>query len=70
MGAGAESEESSEAEVGKATANLQKSLQPNGKAGEPTVLARGIVLSRLKTGAKDSLKIKSEVSPELISATN
>jgi hypothetical protein len=66
----AEFRESVEGEAGEVTANLQKSFQPNGKAGEPTVLARGTVLSRLKTGAKESLKPKSKASSELVSVTN
>jgi hypothetical protein len=70
MGECAESGESAEGEEGKATASLQKSFQPNGNAGEPTVLARGIVLSRLKIGVKESLKAKSKASSELVSATN
>jgi hypothetical protein len=65
-----EDAESGESVGGDAIANFQKSFQPNGKAGEPTVLARGTVLSRLKIGAKESLKAKSEASSELVSATN
>jgi hypothetical protein len=70
MEEGAESGESAGGEVGKEAANFQNSFQPNGKAGDPTVLAKGTVLSRLKTGAKESLKPKSEASSELLSATS
>jgi hypothetical protein len=66
----AESGESEEDVGGKVTANFQKSFLPKGKAGEPTVLARGIVLRRLKTGAKEPPKPKSEESSELLSVTN